>query len=230
MDWEWVIIIVLFAVFAGFIVRFFLSTPLYPSSTEGFVKSSGHPDCLRTLPGSSQLLDVFSSKLDPMITEGSPDYRELELILSKMACLKQDLTSPNRVVDATRHQAFETAHDRVAVAELCGMCMSHTIAPRDLDLTFDKWRERVQQLLSRLCTAAHLSESQSVAAEKQFADIFHDVYETAKSRCLASDFPTRNVGSNPVHGGDVSGYLPEHLKDLRTYDYKYGGLSASGWN
>lgn len=230
MDWEWVIIIVLFAVFAGFIVRFFLSTPLYPSSTEGFATSSGHPDCLRTLPGSSQLLDVFSSKLDPMITEGSPDYRELELILSKMACLKQDLTSPNRVVDATRKQAFETAHDRVAVAELCGMCMSHTIAPRDLDLTFDKWRERVQQLLSRLCTAAHLSESQSVAAEKQFADIFHDVYETAKSRCLASDFATRNVGSNAVHGGDVSGYHPEHLKDLRTYDYKYGGLSASGWN
>jgi hypothetical protein len=108
--------------------------------------------------------------------------------------------------------------------------MSHTVAPRDLDLTFDKWRERVQHLLRRLCTAAHLSESESVAAEKQFADIFHDVYETAKSRCLASDFATRNVGSNPVHGGDVSGYLPEHLKDLRTYDYKYGGQSASGWN
>ena len=226
MDWEWVIVIVLFAVFAGFIVRFFLSTPLYPSSTEGFAKSSGHPDCLRTLPGSSQLLDVFSSKLDRI--EGS-DYRELELILSKMACLKQDLTSPNRVVDATRYQAFETAHDRVAVAELCGMCMSHTVAPRDLDLTFDKWRERVQQLLNRLCIA-HLSESESVAAEKQFADIFHDVYEIAKSRCLASDFAARNVGSNPVHGGDVSGYLPEHLKDLRTYDYKYGGKSASGWN
>ena len=226
MDWEWVIVIVLFAVFAGFIVRFFLSTPLYPSFTEGFVKSSGHPDCLRTLPGSSQLLDSFSSKLDR--TEGS-DYRELELILSKMACLKQDLVSPNRVVDATRHQAFETAHDRVAVAELCGMCMSHTVAPRDLDLTFDKWRERVQQLLNRLCIA-HLSESQSVAAEKQFAAIFHDVYEIAKSRCLASDFATRNVGSNPVHGGDVSGYLPENLKDLRTYDYKYGGKSASGWN
>jgi hypothetical protein len=107
--------------------------------------------------------------------------------------------------------------------------MNHTVAPRDLDLTFDKWRERVQQLLNRLCIA-HLSESESVAAEKQFADIFHDVYETAKSRCLASDFATRNVGSNPVHGGDVSGYLPEHLKDLRTYDYKYGGKSASGWN
>jgi len=28
----------------------------------------------------------------------------------------------------------------------------------------------------------------------------------------------------------VSGFLPENLKDRRDYEYKYGGVSASGWN
>ena len=216
------IVIVLFAIFAGLIIRFFLTVP----AMEGFAgaaRGAGHPDCLRTLPGSAALLDTIASKLDSTMTEGRPDYNELELILSKMACLKKDLMSPSGVVDSTRYQAFETAHDRMAVAELCGMCMSKNVSPRDLDLVFMTWRDRGTLLLRRLCTAAHLSEAESADSEKAFLALFLDVYDVSKSQCLKTDMM-------PPSGGEVSGYFPENLVNRRTYDFKYGGLSASGAN
>ena len=232
MEWsaipyEWVIITALFAVVAFFLVRLHLTVPLFPR--EGFTAAKAHPaakaypSCLRTLPQATALLEQIQPRLDPSITEGAPDYRELELLLSKMACLQTDLLSPNGVGEATKGLAFETAHDRVAVGELCGMCMSHNVSPRDLDISFATWRDRGGALLRRLCTAAHLSESESTAMEKSFQTIHEHVYDVARSRCLPSkqELPS---------GGDVSGYHPEHLVNRRTYDYKYGGLSASGGN
>jgi len=233
MEWsavpyEWVIITALFAVVAFFLVRLHLTIPMFPRLDEGFTaknvaRALQHPACLRTLPEATALLDQIQPRLDPAITEGASDYLELELLLSKMASLQMDLLSPNGVVDATRGIAFETAHDRVAVAELCGMCMSHNVSPRDLDISFSTWRDRGGVLLRRLCTAAHLSESESTAMEKTFQMIHEHVYDVAVSRCL----PPKQA---PPSGGDVSGYHPEHLVNRRTYDYKYGGLSASGGN
>jgi hypothetical protein len=72
-----------------------------------------------------------------------------------------------------------------------------------------------------------LNEEHVVRLEKLFKKAFDDVYDVAKSRCLKTDFSKQNGGAVL---GDVGGFEPEHLKDLRSYDYKYGGLSASGWN
>jgi hypothetical protein len=159
-----------------------------------------------------------------MVAQESSDYAELQLILGKMASLKKDLQCPSGVVDATRYQAFDTTHDRVAVAELCGMCMTHTIAPRDLDISFATWRDRGTLLIRRLSTA--LSDAQTDRALKLFSVSWEDVYQIAQQKCLKT---IAEQGHGSGKGSDVGSYEPTMLKDLRNYMNTYG-FSASGWN
>ncbi len=228
-----IINLLLVAVLIGLVVHFMFFTPKYKRVDEGFfggvARGSGHPDCLRTLPEGSEILDTLLSRIqaNSQISEGSADYREFQLILSKLGCLKKDLMSPSGIVEATRYQAFETAHDRINVAEVCGMCLSKTIPSRDLDIIFATWRDRGKVLLRKLCTEAQLNQEGLNNMELLFNKAWNDVYDIAKSQCLKTDFSKQNGGST---GGDVGAYEPEDLKDLREYTNKYGGLSASGWN
>jgi len=206
-----------------YLSRIFVTVPFY--SREGFyggaTRGTGTPDSLRTLPESSQLLELLGQ------AQSSSDHAELELLLGKMASLKKDLLSPSGVVDATRYQAFDTAHDRMAVAELCGMCMAHTIAPRDLDITFATWRDRGTLLIRQLSTVAAISDAQTDQALKLFSVCWEDVYQIAQQKCLKT-IADQTHGSGK--GSDVGSYEPPSVKDLRNYSYTYGGLSASGWN
>ena len=225
--------IILFAVIIGIVVYFVYNKPKYNATKEGFfggvARGSGHPDCLRTLPEGSEILDILLTRVqaNSQISEGSADYREFQLILSKLGCLKKDLMSPSGIVEATRYQAFETAHDRINVAEVCAMCLSQTIPSRDLDIIFATWRDRGRVLLRKLCTEAQLNEEQVVRLEGLFNKAWQDVYEISKAKCLKTDFSKQNGGQTL---GDVGAYEPEDLKDLRAYTNKYGPLSASGWN
>jgi len=226
--------LLLVAVFVGLLIYFMYFTPKYKRVDEGFfggvARGSGHPDCLRTLPEGSEILDTLLSRVhaDPSVSEGGADYREFQLILSKLGCLKKDLMSPSGIVEATRYQAFETAHDRINVAEVCAMCLSQTIPSRDLDIVFATWRDRGRVLLRKLCTEAQLNEQEVVRLETLFNKAWNDVYEISKSRCLKTDFSKQNGGAVL---GDVGGFEPESLKDARAYTNKYGNnLSASGWN
>ena len=117
---------VVVAIIAGLIVNLMYFTPKYNRVDEGFfggvARGAGHPDCLRTLPEGSELLDLLMSRgvdgIPPGVSDASADYKEFQLILSKLGCLKKDLMSPSGIVEATRYQAFETAHDRINVAAL----------------------------------------------------------------------------------------------------------------
>ena len=223
--------LVLFVLLVGFLIYFLLWTPRYSRLDEpfygGVARGSGHPDCLRTLPEGSEILDILlrGVKGSSPVSEADADYREFQLILSKLGCLKKDLMSPSGIVEATRYQAFETAHDRINNAEVAAMCLSQTIPARDLDIVFATWRDRGRVLLLKLCTEANLKEEQVVRLEKLFKKAWSDVYDIAKSRCLKTDFALQNGGSTV--GGDVSPYMPENLKDARSYE---GIREASGWN
>jgi hypothetical protein len=92
-----------------------------------------------------------------------------------------------------------------------------------LDIATSSWRDRGKLLLRKLCTEANLTEIEVVNADILFKKAFEDVYDVATSRCLKPSVSMQSPG-------DVSGYLPENIKDHRTYEFKYGGLSASGWN
>ena len=230
VPYELIIKIVMIAVVVFFLIRFMNSVPKYNRVDEGFAgvaRGAGHPDCLRTLPEASQILDILHGVNN--ILDASADYKELELILSKMACLKKDLMSPGTQVDSTRYQAYETAHDRVAVAELCGLCLSQNIPQRDLDISFATWRDRGNDLLRRLCTAANLKDGELKTAEMLFKKAFDDVYSVATSRCLKGSNAVEADGGVGVDGG-VGAYEAPAQQDLGPYNYTYGGLSASGWN
>lgn len=225
VPYRWIITLLFVAILVKMIVQTTMFTPAFPRIDEGFyggaARGTGIPDCLRTLPEASSLLDMLSS-VSGYPSDGSDDYRELALILSKLACLKKDLMSPSGIVEATRPLAFDTTHDRVSVGELCGMCFNHTVAPRDLDISFATWRDRAHVLMRKLCTHANLSEADVVQAEKLFATVFDEVYHLSTAKCLKEGLKETV--------GDVSGHFPENLKNRRDYEYKYGGLSASGWN
>ena len=227
VPYDWIITILFVAIIVGLIVRTTVFIPSFYDMNGGFyggvARGAGVPDCLRTLPEASELLSMLSNRVSGYPSEGSADYREFVLILSKLACLKKDLLSPSGIVEATRHQAYETSHDRVAVAELCGMCLNQTVGARDLDISFSTWRDRANVLIRKLCTEANLAESDVVKVEKLFTAIYDDVYHLSTSKCLKTDV-------NKQNSGDVSGYLPENLVNRREYEYKYGGVSASGWN
>jgi hypothetical protein len=233
VPYKFIINLIFLAIIVGLVVYFMFFTPKYKRVDEGFfggvARGSGHPDCLRTLPEGSEILDTLLSRVqaNSQISEGSADYREFQLILSKLGCLKKDLMSPSGIVEATRYQAFETAHDRINVAEVCAMCLSQTIPSRDLDIIFATWRDRGRVLLRKLCTEAQLDEKEVVRLEQLFNKAWGDVYDISKSRCIKTDFSKQNGGQTL---GDVGAYEPEHLKDLRDYTNKYGGLSASSWN
>ena len=232
VPYELIIKIVMIAVLVFFLIRFMNSVPKYNRVDEGFAgvaRGAGHPDCLRTLPEASQILDILRGVNIGAGSNASADYKELELILSKMACLKKDLMSPGTQVDSTRYQAYETAHDRVAVAELCGLCLSQNIPQRDLDISFATWRDRGNDLLRRLCTAANLKDGELKTAEMLFKKAFDDVYSVATSRCLKGSNGVSAVSSNGVDGG-VGAYDDPAQQELGPYNYTYGGLSASGWN
>jgi len=227
VPYELIIKIVMIAVVVFFLIRFMNSVPKY-NRVEGFAgvaRGAGHPDCLRTLPEASQLLDILHGADMPSGLDASGDYKELELILSKMACLKKDLMAPGTQVDSTRYQAFETAHDRVAVAELCGLCLSKNISSRDLDISFATWRDRGNDLLRRLCTAANLKDAELKTAEMLFKKAHEDVYSIATSRCLKGDNAVDGDGDS-----EASAYDAPAAQELGPYNYTYGGLSASGWN
>ena len=183
-----IINVLLAAVLVGLVVHFMYFTPKYKRVDEGFfggvARGSGHPDCLRTLPEGSEILDTLLSRVqaNPSVSEGSADYREFQLILSKLGCLKKDLMSPSGLVDATRYQAFETAHDRINVAEVCAMCISKTIPSRDLDIVFATWRDRGRVLLRKLCTEAQLNDKGVARLEELFNKAWQDVYDISKAK------------------------------------------------
>lgn len=223
-----VLAVLILAAVVGVVVQVMYGRPMYPRAEEGFyggvARGSGQPDCLRTLPEGASLLEWLDTHRSPLASDASADRAELELLLSKMACLKKDLLSPSGVVEATLHQAFETAHDRMPVGEVCGMCLQQTISSRDLDLVMEQWLARGRVLIRVLSTACNWSEGDVGEVEKLWQKAWNDVYDVATSRCL-------KVVKGPILAGrDAAPYEPEHLKDARSYDYRYGGLSASGWN
>ena len=158
--------------------------PKSQKSAEGFyggaVRGTGHPDCLRELNGGAELLSYVIS------AEGTADYDEFQLILSKLACLKKDLMSPSGIVQATLYQPYATSHDREPVAEVAATCLNRTLPKRDLEIIFGTWNTRGKILLLRLCTLTKMSEADVQKCEAIFATVIADVQDVAMSRCLIS--------------------------------------------
>jgi hypothetical protein len=158
-----------------------------PSKQEGFfggvARGSGAPDCLRSSAEGAELIGMFQGGSE----EGKGDLRELTQIVSKLSCFKKDLVSPSHTVEATRYQQFVTSHDIEPIAETTGRCFSKTIPPRDLELAFDKWAERGDSLLRRLCSAYGFSSAKYDKAVKLYSYVLRDVKDIARGACLQGE-------------------------------------------
>jgi len=186
---------------------------------EGFfgsvARGAGHPDCLRTLNAGPELLEAVAK------AQGSADYAEFQLLLSKLGCFKKDIMSPSGIVEATRYQPYETAHDRQPVAEVAATCLNRTIAPRDLDITFKTWHDRGKVLLLRLCTLANLKEGEVVKLEKLYVSAVDDVFMIAKGRCIATP------GEQEAAAHDAQPFEAEETKNLREYNGYFSGWGGA---
>ena len=165
--------------------------PVFEPSKEGFYGGAAHgtgsPDCLRSSSEGAALINMFVSKGESTVEEGPADLRELTQLVGKLCCFKKDLVSPSYIVDATRKQTFVTMHDIEPIAETTGRCFAKTISPRDLELAFDKWTSRGELLISRLCTAYRLSESDVINCQNLFHTVVRDVKDIARGSCLSGE-------------------------------------------
>ncbi len=161
-----------------------------PGSKEGFfggaANGAGSPSCLRTSAESAQLVDMFADK-KPRFDEGPDSLRELTILMGKLACFKKDLVSPSFIVNATKNQPYTTAHDIEPISETTGRCFSKTISPRDLTISLDKWNDRGEVLVKKLCTAYSLNEKEVETAQKLFRFVIRDVGDIARGSCLQGD-------------------------------------------
>lgn len=163
----------------------------YPTrkGVEGFGGAShgaGSPSCLRSSAESAQLVDMFVDK-NPRFEEGPDALRELTILMGKLACFKKDLVSPSYIVSATRNQPYTTAHDIEPIAETTGRCFSKTISPRDLTISLDKWNQRGESLVKKLCTAYSLGQKEVEHAQGLFRHVIRDVSDVARSSCLQGE-------------------------------------------
>jgi hypothetical protein len=189
-------------------------------TNEGFagpVAGAGAPDCLRTSSEAAQLYELMSSKEQTTET-GPDDLRELQLLLSKMACFKRDLMSAAGVVQATYQQPFSTSHDIEPIAETTARCFAKTLPQRDLQISFDKWKTRGVQLIKRLCTSENLTDSEEKKAASLFDALMADVADIAMTTCCSA-------GDAIIAGESVSkrygGYSPPAIQGLSEYKGLY---------
>ena len=187
---------------------------------EGFAgptKGTGVPDCLQTCKECAELYEMISMRA--VTTDDGPgDLRELQLILSKLACFKRDLLGIAKVVQATRYQPFSSSHDLEPVAETTARCFSKTIPQRDLSLSLDKWGSRGTFLVKRLCTAQNMSDAEEREALRLFGDAMADVTNIALGECCSS--------ADAVIGGVaaprmVTGFTPSTTQALQSYKGYY---------
>lgn len=178
---------------------------------------AGAPNCLRSSADAAALYELLSTH--PLVTsEGPDDLREIQLILSKIACFKRDLTGVAGVVEATRYQPFSTTHDLEPVAETTARCFAKTIPQRDLSLSLDKWGSRGTLLIKRLCTSEQLTEAEETKALQLFGTAMADITDIALGACCNS-----NVGvlAGQPQPRMVNGYEPVSNQELRPYKGYY---------
>lgn len=189
-------------------------------ATEGFygapVVGAGDPNCMRDSSEAAAIVGLFMDSAQTA-EEGSPDLQELKVLLGKLACMKRDLIQVSGVVNATLYSPFSTAHDVEPVAETVGRCFAKTIPPRDLEISFDKWKARGRFLIRRLCSAYNLDEGSAKKAMSLFDAVLVDVYDVAQQKCFKGE--AEIMGK--ISPRDVSPFTPPTLVEMRDYTGYY---------
>jgi hypothetical protein len=177
----------------------------------GIAVGAGEPQCLRTLPEAAEVYATLLERSAPGEQTDS-DLEEFRLLVSKWGCLKKDLMSPSGIVEATRYVPYSTLHDRIPVADLAGQCNAKTLPSRDLDITFDTWKDRGLFLFRRLSKVSGIGGAELESLQGKLMAAWSDVYNIAQSQCIAT-IPS----GEKMLPRDAAPYSPDEISDLGTY-------------
>lgn len=167
--------------------------------------ATGPNRCLASLPEAEAVYNSFVGKVGG-VDSGPDDLQELNELLTKWGCLKQDLKAGG--VTATRTSPYNTMHDHIPLPDIAGQCSNKSLPLRDLDITFQSWSDRATLLLRRLCTAANITIEHTASLQTQMMRSWKEVYELAKGTC---------IGSGRMDSSRAVGHEPEGIIDKGTY-------------
>jgi len=211
---------VFIALVIGFIAYSLLSrSKTVPSgSKEGF---QGPKYGVATIPCGQEsshvtnVLEIFAKK-SSSTGDGSADMKEFKEIMSKLCCIKHDLMGTAQVVQSTLNTPYNNTHDRENPADTVARCFTKSIPIRDLDIAFGTWKHRGNVLLNRLCTSYKLNNRDTETAIKHFAALWLDVFDIAKTSCLAPE-------KAPEYGSprDPRGFIHKYIEKLGAYTGYY---------
>ena len=210
----------LIALAAGFIAyTLILKRNTVPSgSKEGFqgpARGVSSIPCGQESSHVTDILEIFAQKTSST-GEGDADMKEFKQIMSKMCCMKHDLMGAAQVVSSTLYIPYNNTHDRENPADTVGRCFTKSMPPRDLDIIFGTWKNRGLLLLNKICTSFYLTPNESEKAMRHFTMLWSDVFDVAKTSCLASE-------KAPEHGSprDPKGVMPSEVEELGEYKGYY---------
>jgi hypothetical protein len=213
----YVLVAVIVSLVSGFIAYMIVSRrKTVPSGNwaEGFQGSSKGVSCSQESSDALALSDLFLDKKSTT-GDGEHDLREFKLILSKLCCMKHDLLSPSQSIDATKKLQYTTSHDRETVADTVARCFTKSVPMRDLDISFETWKQRGFTLLKKLCTSYNLTNEESERAKRFFKACWMDTYVVAKGVCSP---PELNESAGPR---DLGGLISDKIRELGTYSGYY---------
>ena len=125
---------------------------------------------------------------------------ELETIISKMRALQTDLESTRATVQATLHYPLIVSHDIEQVSETAGRCMAKNVPGREIDIIFDTWNTRANELIGGLQAA------KQPAAKATFSAAWNAAYDVARAKCIGRPGPVILEHTSPR---DVIGVTPD---------------------
>lgn len=188
------------------------------NTNEGFttiaVDDDKSPKCFARSAEAQELLQIVGSANTGSPSSAGPmAYQEFKLILQKALCMDADITGMGMGVYATYALPFSTMHDIEPAASFVGRCVRNAIRSQDIEVAFDKFQTRGNELIEQMCNT---KESKARAFT-----IFHSILANA-SRNIATNC-LRPHASMDVPPGvrDPGYYAPPSLSRLSEYT-EYG--------
>jgi hypothetical protein len=185
--------------FIAVVAYIFVYKPRKPAETEGFAVLApplGANVAKCSIPELDNIVQQFAGK-------DSDDAREFAVLAGKLGCMKADLKSDAGLIHASANQPFVSTHDRQPVTETLTQCFSKSAPARDLELVFDLYMSRGEELIKRIGGEAGIDCNSMIGVYKKVVD---DIYDIAKGRCLANVSEGKLKDFNGVSQGDFAAY------------------------
>jgi hypothetical protein len=164
------------------------------ATTENFADATLAPG----VDGGSRILSALESVC------AADEYKELKLLLAKMAAFKADLQSTSGTMNATMYIPLIASQDREQVANTVARCLAKTIPPRELGFILELWKERGMELISSLVKKADVANEAAIT--ELFAAAMNDISSVANTMCLGGE-PI--INKKPVSPRDYTGIIPD---------------------